>query len=48
MRSSDKLSSDVKVFKGHSLIHGGVSSIAVSHKYKIIYTGGYDGGIFWW
>ncbi len=34
--------------KGHSLKSGGVSALEVSSKYKMIYTGGFDGSIFWW
>jgi hypothetical protein len=47
-RSSDRIGQDVKSFKGHSLRQGGVSAIAASNRYKMIYSGDYDGGIFWW
>jgi hypothetical protein len=27
---------------------GGVSAIEMSSRYKVIYSGGFDGGLFWW
>jgi len=48
LRSYDRLNNDISVIKGHSLKSGGVSAIEVSSKYKMIYTGGFDGSIFWW
>lgn len=47
-RSSDRIGNDVRIFKGHSLRKGGVSVIEASSKHKMIFTGDYEGGIFWW
>ena len=47
-RSSDRIGNDVKIFKGHSLRKGGVSVIEASSKHRMIFSGDYEGGIFWW
>lgn len=36
------------MFKSHNLKCGGVSTLCVSNKMKMLYSGGFDGEMFWW
>ncbi|CAD8159373.1 unnamed protein product [Paramecium pentaurelia] len=47
-RSYQQLNQDVRLLRGHNLKSGGVSTIFVSQKYKMIYSGGFEGDLFWW
>ncbi|EGR30550.1 hypothetical protein IMG5_129360, partial [Ichthyophthirius multifiliis] len=47
LRNLDKLQ-DIQQIKAHNWKNKGVCSLCFSKKYKILYTGGYDGSFFIW